>query len=275
MLKTYTYKTVPFFLLTFLLSWTLWFGAIYASWQPSLQHFLLPLIMGGISGPALSTFFMLITSNNKELWYDFKERLRPTNIATKVLSVAVFLFPCLIILAIAVSLLFGQSADQFSMSGQTSDQVLQGVQLLGMLLVILLVGPLEELGWRGYGIDSLREKYSLLTASILLGALWGLWHIPLFFIKNGAYQEILRLGLPHTFLYFFDLLLLTIIINWLYVKSNRSILIAIIFHCVFDICMAIFHIAPATWYILTALLLITAMIIIIKDTKTFLLKSDY
>jgi membrane protease YdiL (CAAX protease family) len=42
----------------------------------------------------------------------------------------------------------------------------------------------EELGWRGYGMDSLRSCFSLFTASLYFALLWALWHLPLFFINN-------------------------------------------------------------------------------------------
>ncbi|MGE0009928.1 MAG: lysostaphin resistance A-like protein [Candidatus Babeliales bacterium] len=269
MLKTYTYKPLSFFLTAFTISWALWACAIYVSWQPTMQSLLMPLVLGGIAGPALASLFILIKSQNKELWHDFIERLRPGRITKKFIPVVLFLFPCQIILAIAISLLFGQSADQFGLSTQSSDQVLQGINALMIIVVVFLVGPLEELGWRGYGIDSLKTKFSLFKASLLLGVIWGAWHVPLFLIKNGAYQEIWSLGLVHTSLYFVDLVLLTIINNWLYYKNNRSILVAIMFHSILDICMSIFHITPVTWIILTFILLFTSIIIIRKDKELF------
>lgn len=275
MLKTYTYKPLNFFLVTFIISWTLWCTAIYASYQPSLQYLLFPLVIGGISGPALATLIMLIKSKNKALWNDFFQRLRPASITKKFVPIVLFLFPCQILLAITLSLFFGQSVDQFGLSTQSSDQVLQGIHALMMIFVIFLIGPFEEIGWRGYAIDGLRKKFNLLKSSLILGTIWGLWHLPLFFIQNGAYQEIWHVGLLHTSIYFFDLFLLTIITNWLYVKNNRSILIAILFHSIFDICMSIFHITPVTWWILTLILLITSVIIIVKEKNIFLQRTDF
>ncbi len=51
-------------------------------------------------------------------------------------------------------------------------------------MVILFLAPtLEELGWRGYGVDSLRSKFSLFKTTMLFAVIWGLWHLPLFFIQ--------------------------------------------------------------------------------------------
>lgn len=270
MLKTYNYESLKFFLLTFSISWICWIFAAWVSYQHSLQNLLLPLILGGISGPAIAALIMVFKSKNKELQHDFFARLRPDIIKGKFIPIALLLFPCLIFLAITISLSFGQSADQFSLASQPVDQALEGISILTTIFIIFLVGPFEEIGWRGYGIDSLRSALNLFNTSLIFGAIWGLWHVPAFFIQNGAFQQqILALGLFHTVLYFIDLFFLTIITNWLYIKNNRSILIAILFHSVFDITIGIFHITPITWIIFSLLLLATSIVIVIKDKEIF------
>lgn len=270
MITTYRYEPLNFFLLVFMMSWAMFAGAIYVSWQPSLQHFLLPLILGGISCPAVSTLIMLIKSKNKNLWYDFFQRLRPDRIIGRFIPVLLFLFPCQILLAITLSLFFGQSIDQFAFTTHPADQALEGINILTILFVVFLVGPFEEIGWRGYGIDSLNSKFNLIKTSLIFGAIWGLWHLPLFFVKNGAFQQqIWAFGLLHTCIYFIDLFLITIITNWLYVKNNRNIFIAILFHSMYDICISIFHITPFTWFLLTLILLLTSIIILKLDKEIF------
>ncbi len=275
MLKTYTYEPLNFFLITFFLSWLPWFFAIYASWQPSMHYLLLPLVLVGLSGPALATIIMLIKSRNKELWNDFFQRLRPDSIKRKFIPIILLLFPSLIVLAIIISLFFGQPANQISFITQSNDLLLQGKNFLMLLLVIFLIGPFEEIGWRGYCIDSLRDKFNLIKTSLMFGAIWGLWHVPLFFIHNGGLQkEIWDLGLFQTFIYFTGLFLITIITNWLYVKNNRSILSAILFHSIYDLCLNVFHIKPFTWFILWLILLFTSVIIIGKNKDIFFKKQN-
>ena len=275
MLSSYTYKPIKFFLLTFFLSWLPWFFAIYASWQPSMQYLLLPLVFVGLSGPAIAALMMLIKSGNSELLNDFFQRLRPSSIKRKFIPIVLLLFPCLILLAIILSFFFGQPINQLFVITQSSDLLLQGISFLTTLFVLFLIGPFEEIGWRGYGIDSLLEKFNLLKTSLIFGGIWGLWHVPLFFIKDSEIQQVFwGSGLFLTFLYFTGLLLMSIITNWLYIKNNRSILIAIIFHSNYDICLNIFHITPITWFILWLILLLTSVIIIQKNKDVFLKYSE-
>lgn len=58
-------------------------------------------------------------------------------------------------------------------------------------LVLGLAGPLsEEFGWRGYVQPSLRQYYGRVAVTVVLGAAWGLWHVPLFFREGtGQYDK--------------------------------------------------------------------------------------
>ncbi len=270
MIKTYTYQPLQFFSITFSISWAIWFCAIYASFQPSMHALLLPLVFSGLGAPAIGTFIMLFKAKNSKLWNDFIQRLQVKSITKKFIPIVFLLFPTLIVCAIIISLLFGEPINQLYIFTPSSDLLLQGKNFLFTILVLCLIGPFEEIGWRGYAIDSLRAKFNLLQTSLFFGAIWGLWHIPLFFIKNsGLQQQIWNAGLLQTFIYFTGLFLITIVTNWLYIKNNRSILIAILFHSVYDICLTIFHITPLTWFILWVLLLTTALIIINQNKKLF------
>jgi membrane protease YdiL (CAAX protease family) len=47
-----------------------------------------------------------------------------------------------------------------------------------MFAAALLIGPVEELGWRGVALPLLQRRFAPLGASLILGAIWGLWHLP-------------------------------------------------------------------------------------------------
>lgn len=54
----------------------------------------------------------------------------------------------------------------------------------------LISGPMsEEFGWRGYLQDQLLDKENMLRNTLLIGFVWGIWHLPLFFYPAQAQYE--------------------------------------------------------------------------------------
>jgi uncharacterized protein len=59
------------------------------------------------------------------------------------------------------------------------------------LLVFIAGGPLgEEFGWRGYALPAMQEYMSWRSASLLLGTIWGIWHLPLLFLTGSSQSNI-------------------------------------------------------------------------------------
>ena len=75
------------------------------------------------------------------------------------------------------------AAGLYVLVGPGTSIQLARLSVLDFVLVILVVG--EELGWRGYALPKLLEKRSPLIASLIIGVLWGAWHLP--GIVTGAY----------------------------------------------------------------------------------------
>lgn len=264
------YQPTYFFLLTYFFTCTALFIASYISYQPSLEYLLFPLMFAGISGPTIAAFIMFAQSKDRRLWNDFLQRWRFDLIKLRFIPIILFLMPCVVFVGITISLLFGFSSDQFSLSQSVPDQVLAGKNLLSIFLVILLTCTLEEIGWRGYGVDSLASNFNWWITSLIFATLWGLWHVPAFFIHNGYFQqEVWNLGWIYIINYFASIFPLAILINWAYMKNNRSILIAIFFHAWANLSIALFPIQPFTKIIIMLLLWMVAALVVIKDKKLF------
>jgi membrane protease YdiL (CAAX protease family) len=96
--------------------------------------------------------------------------------------------------------------------------------LVAMIGFNLILGPLgEELGWRGYFQDRLNPKIGWLAASVLVGAIWFVWHLPLWTIDSPHAQIALSLYAGHVMCY-------AVIIGAAYTLSGGSILPAILIH---------------------------------------------
>ncbi len=78
------------------------------------------------------------------------------------------------------------------------------------------MGGLEEPGWRGFALPRLLTRHTPFASSIVLGAAWALWHVPLFFAPAASQS-----GFPFVW-YFVNALALSIVFTWLYLKSGGT-----------------------------------------------------
>jgi membrane protease YdiL (CAAX protease family) len=150
--------------LAFLLSWYPWFIA---------------LAMGRESGPnPLGPFAAaLIVTATGEGWSAVKAllaRIVKVRVGLRWYAMALLLPVALVIVGLALNALFGAPVP-------TQAQLAQWPQMLDKFIFILLFIALgEEPGWRGFLLPRLQARHGALRASLILGAIWALWHLPLF-----------------------------------------------------------------------------------------------
>ena len=96
--------------------------------------------------------------------------------------------------------------------------------MLPALLIVALIGPVEELGWRGVALPLLQQGFAPLWASLILGAAWGLWHLPAFRL-SGTPQSAWCFG-P----YVLGVLALGVIVTPMFNAARGSLLIPMVFH---------------------------------------------
>jgi membrane protease YdiL (CAAX protease family) len=99
--------------------------------------------------------------------------------------------------------------------------------VIGMVFVFFLGGGQEELGWRGFALPRLQQSYSALGASLIIGVVWAIWHLPLFFTAWGDSQ------LPFP-VYSIALVALSVLFTWLYNNTRGSVLLTMMMHASFN-----------------------------------------
>lgn len=121
-----------------------------------------------------------------------------------------------------------------------------GLSVLSFVVFVLIIG--EELGWRGYALPRLLAGRSALSASLILGALWGAWHLPTFFVP-GAPQH----GLPFSAFVLFTMAY-SVLFTWVYLHTRGSVLIATLLHGAINFSQGLFlgGVDPARVYWLLA-----------------------
>ena len=98
--------------------------------------------------------------------------------------------------------------------------------MLPLFLVILTLtdGLGEELAWRGFALPRLLTRYNALVASLILGMLWGLWHLPLVWTEGAPlYQQ-------PVWLFLLDIVAKSVLFTWVFLHTRGSVLLAMLFH---------------------------------------------
>lgn len=229
------------------------------------------LLLLGLCVPCITALAMIYSSHGHTLVQDLWHRLLLFKISPVYLLVILFLMPCVIYLATSLSLVFGFSTDQFLLSKQLS--VMKGSALLGILIPLILAPIVEELGWRGYGVDSLRVHFNLFNTSVLFGVLWALWHLPAFFIKGYYHNDLWHLGFIYVLNFFVSVFLIAFLINWIYYRTGRSIPAVILFHAVLNLSSMALRTEPLTKCLATVLLLVVVAIVVVWDQVFFFSNS--
>jgi len=212
-----------FFVLTLLFSWLWWIPVVI--W-PVEMAVMMPLVLVGAFGPTIMgvvlTYRYEDAMGRREFW---QRCFQLSRIPGRWWLLIVLLFPLMAALTAVVDTLLGGTGLSLD-----TDTLFDPLKLAGFIVLMILGGPLaEELGWRGFALDRLQAKHSALVASLFLGVVWVLWHLPLFYMEGTSQGA---LGFPSWgfAMWATQVLALAIIYTWVYNHTGRSILSAFLLH---------------------------------------------
>ncbi len=266
------YKSpLTFYLLSIIIPWGLWFFAGHIShlepqtsqveWATGLLSF------AGLLAPVIIAMSYILP--DQELRKDLLGRIfNFRSMKGEYILIAFFLMLVSILAAQAVSVAFGYSISQFELrDGFTFTSALFPVCFL------LMASPLfEELAWHTYGTDCLLSSFNLFTASVIFAIFWGVWHFPLSSVKNYYHSNLVESGLLYSLNFVLSLIPFVLIMNWLYYKTNRNILLPIVFHITAGYFNEIFATHPISKVIQTGLLLMLSVYLVINEKELFFRK---
>ena len=110
--------------------------------------------------------------------------------------------------------------------------------LIYVAYMLIFVALGEEVGWRGYALPALQARYGALISSAILGAMWTLWHLPLFFNPDTSYSNLpfviqLAIQIP-----------LAILFTWVFNSTGGSVLMVMLLHAVYNAAGQLWMIVP-------------------------------
>jgi membrane protease YdiL (CAAX protease family) len=260
------YPLISYFLIAWLSTWIL----------------LLPLVLTGLGiiivdvgwhflgsiGPTISAIIVVYLSKKKEGLKNLKNSIIKWRIGKFWFLFSALLMPAFLILTILLNFIF--TGNIINLGAYLLSEGLADPLSLVLWIWVggLSYGIFEEIGWRGYALPKLQEKYKPLTSTIILFFGWALWHIPMFFY---------RLRVEIIFGWLYGLFLGTIILSFIYNSTEGSTFATILFHISNNICW-LFNITEIQ-ISLTITLTILVFIILIRwkrnlSTKENIIKQE-
>ncbi|MBE2236599.1 MAG: CPBP family intramembrane metalloprotease [Caldilineaceae bacterium] len=214
---------IVFFVLAYALPWLVWGTSIAEA--RGILAFHIPQPLAFWIGLPVATFGVAALSGGTPAVRDLFSRMVRWRVAPLWYAVALLLPAALSLAAIGLWLALGGAH-------QTGVLLTLPALLPTLLFYIFFFLLTEETAWRGFALPRLQAKYSALIASLILGVLWGFWHLPLVFIPGSFQATTPFIG------FVLSAVATSILVTWLFNHSQGSVLIAAIFHAATDTTIA-------------------------------------
>lgn len=197
------YQVISFFILTFIISWIPWYtgGSGFIVFGPSIASLIMVTVVAGRKG-LLELLKRAVRWQVNIVWW----------------VITLFLPALICLVAIGIHLLLGGDLPGFTFFRQEW-------YLAPVFFILMLVdGPLEEFGWRGFAVPKLQKKLNPLIASLIIGTTWGIWHLPEF-LRPGSPQYAMG-GIGFLPAFTVSVIATSILMTWLYNKTKGSLLLS-------------------------------------------------
>ena len=216
-----------YFALAYAWTWLFWLSAALGGRSADPFPASLLIGLGGV-GPLVSALLLVYRTLDGQGRQDYWRRLIEwRRIAPRWYAVILLLPLGLTGLAALFDLGLGGAGLQLEAAASL---LAQPLSILPFVLFYLVFGPLpEEMGWRGLALPGLQARRTALAASLILGAVWALWHLPLFFVR-GSFQSALGVGTPAFWAFMLGIVPLSVVYTWIFNNNRSSTLSAILFH---------------------------------------------
>jgi uncharacterized protein len=229
------YPLTSFFVMAYAFTWIVWSPWVLGQDGAGLLPIKIPQAASGflnaaaiLAGPTLAAFIMTATTEGREGVRRLLGRLVLWRVGIRWYLFALLGVPLIMLLGTIV-----YSGDLPKLGALGGPSYL--LSYLGTFaLVIVLGGPLfEEIGWRGFALPRMERLHGPLLASLILGVLWALWHLPEFLVPSWAATSGGG-GVLGITLFTLTAVTFTIVITWVFNNTRASVLLAILVHASID-----------------------------------------
>lgn len=213
--RTPASRLIFFFLFAYAVMWACFFtvAGLHIPAATVLGQFLLLL---GTFAPGIGAVILTATSDGKAGVSVLLSPILHWNVGARWY---LFALTYLVVIKLVVALTIRLAAGAWPRFGH------EGPLLI--LVAILFSTPFqagEEIGWRGYALPRLTERFGLPMASLVLGIIWACWHLPQFFVRES--DTFGQAFLP----YVLQVTALSVALAWLWIRTGRSLLLPMVMH---------------------------------------------
>lgn len=248
--------------MVFCWSWAFWI-ATAASGISVLSTLGNGLELVGLLGPMLGGIAFTYLTRDKEGRLEYWARVVDPKRIRPSWYLIIFLFaPGLWAVAVLLDVASGESAALVQIGKTVAPLLSTPSTILPLVLWTVFFGPIpEELGWRGYVLDRLQARWNALASSLILGAIWALYHLPLFYMKGSFHYE---QGAWSAWFWLFmaQVIAAAVIFTWIFNNTRRSTLAAILFHFMLNLTAELANLTGRTNFYSTLLWIVAAIAVV-------------
>jgi uncharacterized protein len=226
---------VSFFVLAYAFTWIVWTPWVLGQDGAGLLPIKISQAASGylnataiLAGPTLAAFIMTATTEGRAGVRRLLGRLVLWRVGLRWYLFALLGVPLIMLIG---TMVYSGDLPKLGALGGPSYLV---SYLATFVLVTVLGGPLfEEIGWRGFALPRMERLHGPLLASLILGVLWSLWHLPEFLVPSWAASSGGG-GVLGITLFTITAITFTIVITWVFNNTRASLLLAILVHASID-----------------------------------------
>jgi CAAX protease family protein len=219
---------MAFFVLANLLSWAAWTPYILSENGLGILHFRFPELLGtsqfagvlpgAYLGPILSAFLVTAIADGRPGVRQWVQRLWKWRVSWRLYLVVLLAVPAALVAA-GLAWTDGQA--------QLPSVAVLVAYLPALVVQMLTTGLAEEPGWRDFALPRLQRRFGPLAGTLVLGPVWGVWHLPLFLTDwagpHGA--DWMTIGI-----FVVSATMLSIVITWVFNKTGQSLPLVMLLH---------------------------------------------
>ncbi|WP_343243757.1 type II CAAX endopeptidase family protein [Streptomyces sp. SID13726] len=217
-----------FFALTFALSWAAWTPYILSENGLGVWHFTFPggragsqltgVLPGAYLGPIASALLVTGLTEGRAGLRLWRARMLRFKVSWRWYLVVLVSVPAALTLA---------SAALAGRGPALPSAAILAAYLPGLLIQMITTGLAEEPGWREFAMPRMQARYGPLTATLVVGVLWGCWHLPLFLTQWGGGPHV-AWTVPVQFVAM--TIAFSCVMTWVFNRSGESMPLVMLLH---------------------------------------------